>query len=165
MSGTIGAAFDLSVLASIEVPDETARAGYLLPRAWMMRTFVILGASAYLGTWRSYLGHRDAGQRVVYYTLLPVLALVLPVLPLLDRAALEPDFALFGLIASTSAFIVFLRSIGTDRFVRGVTHDRDPTSRFLLPVRGKRRRWHLVPTDIAYAVVVTVVAWGYTRYF
>jgi hypothetical protein len=161
----IGALFDSS-LASLLVPTEKTTLFYALPRVWLFRTLVLLAFRAYLGFWNDNARRIGWGQEFVYYVVLPIVVLGLPVLPLANLPRTSSGIVTSSLLCLLSyvALLGMLAKIGISRFVaRFAIESFVPTT----PIESRRdvHRLSLLYVDLAYAAALALFTWGYVGNF
>jgi hypothetical protein len=161
----IGAVFD-SAVASLLVPTEKSTFLYVLPRTWVFRSFVLLTFRAYMGSWNDNVQRIDWGQEFVFYVVLPVVVLGLPVLPLAHLPKTSNGFITNAVwcLLSYVALLGLLANIGISWFVvRFAIGNFVPSS----PVvsRGSVNRLSVIHMDLAYVALLALMTWGYIANF
>jgi hypothetical protein len=160
--------FDWAIVNLIADRQQNHTALYVLPRTWIFRSFLILVFRAYLGYWNSYIGRIDVGQQRTFYIALPILALVLPLLPLKNHVQITiAEDLIVGMLGmlSLGAFILLLRRIGLAVFVTNINYANDRLAGVMVSKGSRARRINMLPIDIGYGSLVAVMEWGYCSFF
>jgi hypothetical protein len=160
--------FDWAIVNLIADRQQNHTALYVLPRTWVFRSFLILVFRAYLGYWNSYIGRIDVGQQLTFYIALPILALVLPLLPLKNHVQITiAEDLIVGVLGmlSLGAFMLLLRRIGLAVFVNNINHANDRLAGVMVSQGSRARRINMLPIDVGYGSLVAVMEWGYCSFF